>query len=164
VQNLTQSGNFRFVPNLLLQKFSSPKFTATTKVSFHPDGKKDKAGLVVMGQTWAYLAFYHEDNETRLGLFNGTYEQFDDVTQVKVYIPWKSDASKNYSAYLRVEVDEEGLSQFFYSADGKIFVIIGLPFQATKGVWIGAKVGLFSLNSSIEKSEGYLDIDWFRME
>lgn len=164
IQNLTQAGNLRFVPNLLLQKFSSPAFTTTAKVSFHPDGKKDKAGLVVMGQSWAYLAFYKTDTETRLGLFNGAYEQYDDVTKEIASVPVKPDADNNYSAYLRVDVRDGGMSQFSYSEDGKNFIAIGDAFQASKGVWIGAKVGLFSLNASIEKSEGFMDVDWFRME
>ncbi len=164
VQNLTQSGNLRFVPNLLLQKFSAPSFTTTAKINFYPSGFKDKAGLVVMGQTWAYLAFYQVGHETRLGLFNGAYEQYDDVTKEIASLPWKQDPSGAYMVYLRVDVREGGLSQFSYSDDGSSFKDIGAPFQATKGVWIGAKVGLFSLNSSIEKSSGYMDVDWFKYE
>lgn len=163
-QNLTQSGNLRFVPNLLLQKFSAPEFTATAKVNFHPHGKKDKAGLVVMGKTWAYLAFYKTDTETRLGLFNGTYEQYDDVTKEIASVPWQATPAQEYSAFLRVDIRTGGISQFFYSVDGKTFTPIGEPFQATAGIWIGAKVGLFSLNASITKSAGYMDVDWFRME
>ncbi|HOY22682.1 MAG TPA: glycoside hydrolase 43 family protein [Cellvibrio sp.] len=164
VQNLTQAGNLRFVPNLLLQKFSAPAFTTTTKVSFHPNGIKDKAGLVVMGKTWAYLAFYKTETETRLGLFNGTYEQYDDVTKEISSIPLPATANNEYSAILKVDVRDGGLSQFSYSPDGTTFTNIGEPFQATAGVWIGAKVGLFSLNSSIEKSSGFMDVDWFRIE
>jgi len=164
VQNLTQAGNLRFVPNLLLQKFSAPEFVATTEVAFHPDGKKDKAGLVVMGQTWAYLAFYQTETETRLGLFHGAYEQYDDVTKEIASIPWQPGPGGEYKAQLRVAVAEGGLSQFSYSKDGTSFEKIDAPFQAAKGVWIGAKVGLFSLNSSIEKSKGYMDVDWFRVE
>jgi beta-xylosidase len=164
VQNLTQAGNLRFVPNLLLQKFSAPEFVATTKVNFYPDGKKDKAGLVVMGQTWAYLAFYKTDNETRLGLFHGAYEQYDDLTKEISSIAIPSNSENHYSAYLRVEVRDGGKSQFSYSIDGTNFLSIGETFQAAKGVWIGAKVGLFSINSSIEKSAGYMDVDWFRVD
>ncbi|MBN1895246.1 hypothetical protein JW906_12160 [bacterium] len=36
-----------FVPNLLLQKFPSPSFTATAKISFQPDRRYEKAGLYV---------------------------------------------------------------------------------------------------------------------
>lgn len=89
--------------------------------------------------------------------------KYDDVTKEVASVPWTATAS-DYSAFLRVDVRDGGLSQFSYSADGKIFTSIGEPFQATAGVWIGAKVGLFSLNSSIEKSAGYMDVDWFRME
>lgn len=163
IQNLTQAGNLRFAPNLLLQKFAAPEFSATTQVSFHPDGQKDKAGLVVMGKTWAYLAFYKNDNTVRLGYFEGTYDQYDDVTKEIDSVEWQSNKKNNYSAVLKVDVIEGGICQFSYSQDGINFTPIGKPFQATAGIWIGAKVGLFSINSSIKKSSGYLDIDWFRV-
>lgn len=50
------------VPNLLLQKFPTEDFTATTKVKFMPRENKGKtmvgerAGLVVMGLDYAVLA------------------------------------------------------------------------------------------------------------
>lgn len=164
IQNLTQAGNLRFAPNLLLQKFPAPAFSANAQVTFHPEGEKDRAGLVVMGKTWAYLAFFKKEAEVRLGLFEGTYDQYDDVTRKINSVSWQANAQNEYSATLKVEIVEGGNSQFSYSRDGITFTAIGEPFQATAGIWIGAKVGLFSLNSSIHKSSGYLDVDCFRVE
>lgn len=62
------------------------------------------------------------------------------------------------------DLRDGGMSQISSSEDGTNFTSIGEAFHATKGVWIGAKIGLFSLNASIEKSAGFMDVDWFRVE
>jgi hypothetical protein len=60
-------------------------------------------------------------------------------------------------------VEEGGRCHFEYSRDGRKFRPIGESFQAKKGVWIGAKVGLFSLSPNVVPSAGYADFDWFRV-
>ncbi|WP_416307374.1 glycoside hydrolase 43 family protein [Neptunicella sp. SCSIO 80796] len=163
-QNLTQFGNLRFVGNQLLQKFSSPSFSATTKISFVPKQLNDKSGLVVNGQKWGYIALYQTNDGVRLGAFKGHYEQYDDATVEMASIPAKLSANGQYDYYLKVNVKEGGEYQFYYSRDGEDFTPLGEPLQATAGVWIGAKVGLFALSPSINKSGGYADFDWFRMD
>src|SRR5207237_5009407 len=44
------------VPNLLLQKFPAPEFTATTKLTFTPRTDEERVGLLVMGMDYAYLS------------------------------------------------------------------------------------------------------------
>ncbi len=70
---ISDLGNGRYKNPVLFADYSDPDIikvgddfymvasSATTQVSFHPSGIKDKAGLVVMGQTWAYLAFYQSE-------------------------------------------------------------------------------------------------------
>src|SRR4051812_28756260 len=48
--------NFWDVPNLLLQKFTAPEFTVTTKVTFTPRTDDEKIGLIVMGLDYSYLS------------------------------------------------------------------------------------------------------------
>lgn len=62
--------------------------------------------------------------------------------------------------YLRVEVNKNAECRFSHSSDGKRFDSLGEPFIAQPGMWIGAKVGLFSSGSA----RGYADYDWFRFE
>lgn len=163
-QNITQNGNLYFVPNLLLQKFPAPAFSASAKITFHPSAVNDKSGLVVMGKEWAYLALYKKENEVRLGMFTGLYDQANDATQEIESVKAESSAKNEYSYYLQVKVEDGGKSRFLYSRDGRDFTPIGTGFQAKKGVWIGAKVGIFSLNPNIIESSGYADFDWFRIE
>ena len=48
--------NFWDLPNLLLQKFPAPEFTATTKVTFTPRTDDEETGLIVMGLDYAYVS------------------------------------------------------------------------------------------------------------
>ncbi|HET8655568.1 MAG TPA: glycoside hydrolase 43 family protein [Longimicrobiaceae bacterium] len=158
VRNPSQHGNLWWVPNLLLQKFPAPAFTATTRISFHPELEGERGGLVVMGKEWAYLAMTKTTDGVRLGMYVGTYDRARDGTRLVEQVPVPGD-----SCFLRVRVDEGGMSHFSYSLDGRDYRPIGEPFQAVEGTWIGAKVGIFDLSPSLAPSRGYADFDWFRV-
>lgn len=159
VQNLTQDGNLWFVPNLLLQKFPAPSFTATTKITANPKLVNERSGLVVMGRKWAYLAFNKLEDGLELGMYKGTFDKHIDVTKQIEAVPAESN-----TAYLRVDVDTTGACSFSYSFDGEKYQSIGEDFQARPGVWIGAKVGLFNVNPNMKQSDGYMDAEWFRVK
>jgi hypothetical protein len=65
---------------------------------------------------------------------------------------------KSTYVYLRVSVVGDTICAFSYSVDGRRFHELGDIFKAEPGMWIGAKVGLFSIGSG----HGYADYDWFR--
>ena len=48
--------NLWAVPNLLLQKFPAPAFTATAKLSVFPKTDGERTGLVVMGLDYASVS------------------------------------------------------------------------------------------------------------
>ena len=159
VQNLTQNGNLWFVPNLLLQKFPSPAFTVTTKMTMYPDQPDEKAGLVVMGEEWAYVAMTPVNDGIKLVMCEGRYDKEKDGTRTIDSVTLESN-----SCYLKVDVDSTAQCIFSYSQDAKTYHKIGLPFKAKKGRWIGAKVGLFYVNPNVLTSQGYADFDWVRVE
>lgn len=163
VKNPSQNGNLYFVPNLLLQKFPSPEFTATTKLTFKPLQDGDKSGLVVMGRKWGYIGLYRKEGDVYIGAFDGNYEQYDDATLL-MESKKLGGSSKQQSYFLRVAVEKNGHYQFSYSTDGNAFSKLGKPLVATPGVWIGTKVGLFALNPSLTKSAGFAKFDWFQLQ
>jgi Beta xylosidase C-terminal Concanavalin A-like domain len=61
---------------------------------------------------------------------------------------------------LRMSVSAEAKTQFAYSLDTKTFTPIGDQFSASKGRWVGAQMGLFSLGKS---STSFVDVDYFRV-
>jgi beta-xylosidase len=162
------------VPNLLLQKFSAPEFTATTKVSavLHNDG--DKAGLVVMGWDYSCITLVKKGDDYVLEQITcRDAEQKNPERKTAEILLQNLQINKrlNYQTpvhevlfYFRVEVKEPALCTFSYSVDGKKFYPFGESFQARQGKWIGAKTGLFIMNKSAGTNRSWVDVDWFRIK
>ena len=119
----------------------------------------EKSGLVVMGKEWAFIALTKTENGLQLGMYKGTYFEGYDKTEMIESVDIKTN-----SCYLKVEVNTDAVCSFSYSLTGEDYKPIGKNFTATKGTWIGAKVGIFNLNPNIIDSKGYTDFDWFRIE
>lgn len=150
------------VPNLLLQKFPAADFTATTKVNYKVEWdvwQSKKAGLLVMGNDYAYLSVSKDEKGFKIsqvickGALNGNTEEV--VAENRI----------NQSAvYLRVHVSApDARCTFSYSEDGANFKEIGTSFTALPDKWIGAKVGLFCIGKPDVRTGGYADFDWFRI-
>lgn len=156
------------VPNLLLQKFPAPEFTATTKMKFTPHMIGEKAGLIVMGEDYSYVAVQRNEDGLQLIQIITTGADAGKPEQVQETI----DIGQN-EVWFRVEIQKGGLTAFSYSTDGNRFEKIGERFQAKEGRWIGAKLGLFVVQPRDGHKEDYLDyssqhsgfadIDWFRI-
>lgn len=151
--------NFWDVPNLLLQKFPAPEFTATTKVRFTSRTDDEEMGLIVMGLDYAYLSVTKKPD----GLLISQTVVKDAESGAK----GKESASaalKGNTFYLRVKVSQNAVCTFSYSSDGTKFAPVGEAFSARKGKWIGAKVGIFAVGTGKTREMGYADFDWFRVE
>lgn len=150
------------VPNLLLQKFPAPDFTATTKVTWQVEfeaWQEKKAGLIITGNDYAYLAISQDDKGYK-------------ISQVRCKNAEKGTAEEvvaekrigTNTAYLRVNVSgPDAKCRFSYSEDGQRFTPIGEEFAALPDKWIGAKVGLFATSASNARRGSYADFDWFRV-
>ncbi|MCK7589081.1 glycoside hydrolase 43 family protein [Subsaxibacter sp. CAU 1640] len=155
------SKNLWMVPNLLLQKFPAPNFTASTKITLHPEEAKNgkTAGLIIMGTDYATLSISHDDK----GFFIQQTEAIDAIAGSEEKVN-ESQRLKSNSAFFKVEVvAPDAMCQFSYSEDGKTFKKIGKSFKAQPGKWIGAKVGLFSISTQEAKRGGYADVDYFEI-
>ena len=152
--------NYWDVPQLLLQKFPTEEFTATTKLKFTPNPKleNEKTGLVVMGMSYAGIALKSEKSgisvvyTTCKGANKGKAESEEVITKLN-----------GNEVYFRVHVKKDGLCQFSYSADGIKFQNAGAVFEAEPGQWIGAKLGLYATRPGKTNDAGYADYDWFRI-
>jgi beta-xylosidase len=148
-------------PNVLLQKFPAETFMATAKLNFTPNGKieNEKAGLVIMGFSYANLAIKNSANANYL-----VYTVCRDAVKGKPETEKIIQKINTGSVYLRVKVIAGGKCIFSYSMDGNEFVTIDETFQAESGRWIGAKMGLFCTRISQTNDSGFVDVDWFRVE
>jgi beta-xylosidase len=146
---------------VLLQKFPADEFMATTKMDFHPNEKleNEKAGLTVMGMSYASLAIKKKDG--KLWLVYGVCENADKGNRENEQT---ISALKNGKIYLRVTVSEGALCRFSYSFDGNGFTEVENTFKGREGKWIGAKVGLFCTTQSQTNDSGFANFDWFRVQ
>jgi len=151
--------NFWDVPNLLLQKFPAPEFTATTKVTFTPRTDDEETGLIVMGLDYAYVSV--KKKPQGLSVSQTIVKDAENGAKGK---EGAAVALKGNTFYLRVKVSKDATCVFSYSSDGITFSAVGEPFVARKGKWIGAKVGLFAVRTGRVRETGYADFDWFRVE
>jgi beta-xylosidase len=152
--------NLADVPNLLLQKFPANEFTTTTKLAFAPMTEGEKTGLIVFGLDYAHIAVVKQADG--LHIVQGVCKN-----AIKDGAPEKETAGplvQGNTFYLRVKVAAKAICTFSYSTDGQTFIPIGDPFTATKGKWIGAKIGIFAIRSGTTYETGYADFDWFRLE
>ncbi len=158
-------------PNLLLQKFPAPDFSAVTKLKFSPYKKGERAGLVIMGMDYATICLESTDNGLTLNQISCIGADKGKPEKVNASV-----AFSNSEIYLKVTIkqskkkDSDGIyvptatCNFSYSIDGNKFTTFGETFKAREGQWIGAKVGLFCSRPKPLNDSGYADVDWFRIE
>lgn len=147
------------VPNVLLQKLPGQEFTATTKVTFTPRIDGDATGLVLMGLDYASLVIKKTPGGLQLTQAICKNASKNGMEKESAPVALQGD-----TFYLRMKMEKGGHAVFSYSSDGKSFSLIGEPFTAREGQWIGAKVGLFAVSSAKAHEYGYADYDWFRFE
>lgn len=169
-QLLGEANNLWNAPDLLLQKFPAPNFSATTKLTFNPYKKGERAGLVVMGMDYASLTIENGESGLTLNQISCLNADKGSPEIVHASIPLAQS-----TVFLRVEIrqgkalNKEGIDEpkatctFSYSIDGQTFKSFGDAFTAREGLWIGAKVGLFCTRPKPLNDSGYADVDWFRI-
>lgn len=149
--------NIFSVPNLLLQKFPSDEFTATTKITFNSRHDLEEIGLLIMGLDYSYIRLKQENGNlflSQVTCLNADKKSAEaDTDKIKI---------DSNTVFFKVKVRENGICDFFYSINNKEFTSIGATFKAKEGKWIGAKLGFLALREGITNDAGSVDIDWIR--
>lgn len=159
ISNPTDSGSLFYAPNMLLQKFPAPAFTAVTKLQFNLAANGDRAGITVTGNYYTYLCIERRAKGNYLVIYEGKRENRKFLLPVKLLsLPVKSN-----TVWFKVAVDDNAMYTYAYSLDGITYNSIGQNYKAEKGTWIGAKIGLICLNPGLIKSSGYADFDFMRI-
>ena len=142
-------------PALLLRKLIGPEDSFTARLSFHPSYGGDRAGITVMGESYAALSLLYEDG--KLWLVHSICEDADTGAAETETARTELSAAEG-DIFLRVEIDGRSVCTFFYSTDGKRFSPIGETFTARAGRWVGAKTGCFATARILKNDGGTLDI------
>jgi beta-xylosidase len=147
------------IPNLMLQKFPAPEFTATAKLTFDARFDGEEVGLVVMGMDYGAVSLIRSNS--KLEVRSILCKQADKSGKEEVIESKSVDTS---TVYLRIQVSKNAECSFSFSSDGTSFSYIGKSFTARSGRWIGAKIGFYALRNGTINDAGSADIDWFRIE
>ena len=158
------------VPNLLLQKPSAPRFTATAKLRFAAKEDQQYAGLVMMGRDYSAIIVLRQGDNFLLQRHNcQDADQGNSESQLTIATLQPTDRDTIPYApaiyldfYLRADIND-GICTFSYSLDGKHFKPAGDPFTMRQGKWIGAKFGFVAECPNRKDRRGWLDIDWIRI-
>jgi len=145
------------LPNVLLQKFPAPAFKITAKLRFTSRFAGDQTGLVILGKSYSALVLRRTAAGLTIRQVTREHADQEGKSIDSADVPVQGD-----TFYLRAEVDNDAAVRFSYSIDGVEYRPIGTRFQATVGVWIGAKVGLFATGTTEHGEFGYADYDWYR--
>lgn len=152
--------NLWTVPNLLLQKLPAPAFTVTAELDGSGLAVGDRAGLVMMGQAYSYVAIERTSSGFQLVKASCPNASSGGHENVEAVAP-----SDGATVRLRIEVDSYARCVLGSVGAGGAFTALGEPFDAIPGRWIGAKVGLFALASAAPAgAPGAADVTWFRIE
>lgn len=154
--------NLWAAPNLLLQKFPAPSFTATARITFTVDSNaadNKKAGLLIMGSDYAYISITRGKDGYYISQVICKDANNRGIEETVQQIPLQSA-----TVVVRAKVTGPNAScTFSFSEDGTNFKNIGREFIAKEGRWIGAKLGLFCTGKTGGRIGGYADVDWFRI-
>lgn len=155
----SEHGNLYYAGNLYLQKLPAPTFTAVTYLEskFTADG--ERAGLIMMGNEYSYIALIGGSDGNRIAVVKGKYDKFAVVPEEVASIPVATS-----NVWLKAELLNDHECEYSYSTDGVTYHRLGEPCAVKPGMWIGAKIGIFSSSPNVVGSDGYADFDYFRIE
>ena len=163
---LNDEDNLWNIGRLLLQKIPAPKFTVEAKLDFNPVNDGEKAGLLVYGMDYSYIGIERKSDSYILSQVvckdarNGKDEEIiEEINSGGKQVYFKA------TIYPKNEDDTipEVICSYSYSYDGENYKSLGESFIVKEGRWVGAKIGLFSISPKGSMKNGYVDIDWFRV-
>jgi len=155
----SEHGNLYFAGNLLLQKLPAPAFTATTYVETKFTDVGERAGAIVMGNAYIYIAIIKGENGNRISVVSGRNDRLAVVPEELASVEMV-----NNQVWFRIHLYDNQECSFSYSTDGVHFTGLGDRYPVTSGTWIGSKVGIFCSSPNIVCGNGYADFDYFRLE
>jgi beta-xylosidase len=150
------TGFVRAAPSIVAQKLPAPAFVVDTRITLNHAADGERAGLIVNGMQYAWLGLRKQAGVTDLVYTTCTpaVVRCTEVSQVVL-------AAAPALLYLRMSMADSAVASFSYSTDNVTFIVAGAPLAVSKGRWVGAQVGLFSVGDKAAMSS--MDVDYFRV-
>ncbi|MCI9654139.1 MAG: glycosyl hydrolase 43 family protein [Acholeplasmatales bacterium] len=137
-------------PNLFLTKLSFPSFKASALCELKLMENGDEAGLCFMGTDYSYICIRRIQNQNHLQIRRGAFNQEEDVVLFDcVY--------QNKEIEFIVKFQYPGLYQLGFNK-----TIFKEVYEATKGRWIGGKVGIYARSN--HDSVGFARFKYYKVK
>ena len=145
------------MPNLLLQKFPAPEFTADVVLTASELRSGERAGLIVFGETYAWIGFEQRGAQRVLAV--RSVERAMEGNEERLDFSEPFDGTR---LTVRVTVAHGAEFRFAVVDNGKTREV-GRTFQAKPGRWVGAKVGLFAAAPAAARDTGWASFERFAL-
>ena len=152
------AGYVRAAPSIVAQKLPAPAFVVNTRITLNDPADGDRAGMIVNGMQYAWLGLRRSAGVTELVYTTCTPAVARCTEASSVVLP-----SAPASLYLRMGMADGAVASFSHSTDNLTFIAAGAPFAVSKGRWVGAQVGLFSVGDKAGSPASSMDVDYFRI-
>ena len=158
------------VPNMLLQKTPTDRFTATAKFRMTAKDQNQMGGIIMMGLDYSALVVRRVGDEFLLQQITckaadkGKPEEVKTIATLKPTAVDQTDYQPaiHEDIYMRMVV-RDGKCRFLWSVNGKSFKNAGMEFTMKEGKWIGAKIGFVAIEPAGNTNRGWVEADWFRV-
>lgn len=154
-----RTANLNVLTAIPSQKIPGPG--TMVRVELTLSGKEGTmGGLVVLGRSYGALAL----RQTGLGAELVYLERIDGpaAVQVEQVLGWAVPAI-DVRLSLGIEIGPDARCRFYAARPGEDLHDLGVQFAASPGVWVGAKIGLFSCGEKPDFND-HVDFSRFRME
>nr|WP_277605562.1 hypothetical protein [Glycomyces sp. L485] len=139
----TASGDLRQIPNLLGQRLPSDRFRAVTTVRLIGAEARARAGLAVVGDSYAWIGLENLADGAVLVCRTAEVDEPERDTAPTTWVPLRANGT-TMPVTIGVDVDPSGRCRFLAALAGEELRPVGKPFGATAGRWVGATLGLFA--------------------
>lgn len=142
------------LPQLFLQKVQYKNFTVNVKCRLNLTNDGDETGFIVFGKEYAYVCVTRRNGRNYIEIRQGTIG-CDGDEPLSANQPYDR-TTVNFR--LSAKYENHDLLSYKFSSCGKTF---DHKFYASRGVWTGAKIGIFARSDS--KSDGFATFEYFRV-
>lgn len=155
----TTGDNLWMTPSLLVQKIPAQTFEVRSQLNLNNTDKDVQGGLLMFGEDYAWVGIkpYADGHHLVYVQCRGARLGCDE--SVEDYGLINADTLE-----LRMIMHDDATVLFSYRTDtDQRFTVVGDLFNAVRGRWVGAKIGLFSVTENpASVGQSALEVDYFR--
>lgn len=153
-------------PNVLCQMVHSPNIEVITRINPKLNSG-DCCGMVITGGNYYGFKLENVANELYLKVVSYEYDSASDINAPEEVIANMKIKIEMSSICMKIRMEYPGRIIFFYSYDGgDNFAQLGsvCNYKVSRKSWVGARVGIYCVNTKQENTGGYADFKYIKIE